>query len=65
MKKNIIFILYIICLIISSCKQFRPSNSKVEEKKMKAIKISEEIYSEVLEPIEIESNFNENDKIKK
>ena len=62
MKKKLIFTLYIICLITSSCKQSSPSSKKVEGKKINDVKISEELYSEVLNPLKIESDFNENNE---
>ena len=65
MKKKLIFTLYIICLITSSCKQSSPSSKKVEEKKINDVKISEELYSEVLNPLKIESDFNENNEKEK
>jgi len=66
MKKYLIFIVYIICLIISSCKQSPSSNEIENDKKLNSISNeSEIIYSEVINSIKFESDLNEDDIIKK
>lgn len=66
MKKYLIFIVYIICLVISSCKQ-APSLKKIgQDENLNSINNeSEIIYSEVINSIKFESDLNERDIVKK
>ncbi|MGE8340655.1 MAG: hypothetical protein ACN6OI_06445 [Flavobacterium sp.] len=66
MKKHIRFTVYIVCLIISSCKQ-SPSLNKIEEdgKCKSTNNESEIVYTEVNNSIKFESDLNESDIVKK
>lgn len=66
MKKYIIFTIYIVCLIISSCKQSSSLKKNEQSKNLNSINNeSEIIYSEVINSIKFESDFNESDIVKK